>query len=227
MAVRSTRTEAKVCTPLCEHEVGRRLRMTCCGCLMPCHVQHRLCWVGGVDAGSCWGAACCASRDIAARAVRACGRHPRAHAQLRSICGRWWQRRTATATRSLALGTKLEAWRTFCDACDARLPAGLPVRQRRRRPVSAPQHARRPGVLHLDCHVRHMHVMRGAALATMADPERDAAAAAAVGAQALLIALACPWGQLPTARPRLRRPLGGAHGAGACDLLHGRACRLL
>ncbi len=125
MAVRSTRTEAKVCTPLCEHEVGRRLRMTCCGCLMPCHVQHRLCWVGGVDAGSCWGAACCASRDIAARAVRACGRHPRAHAQLRSICGRWWQRRTATATRSPALGTKLEAWRTFCDACDARLPAGL------------------------------------------------------------------------------------------------------
>jgi len=86
----------------------------------------------------------------------------------------------------------------------------------------------------LTCHSRHMlcppwprhiHVMRGAALATMADPGRDAAAA--VGARALLIALACPWRQLPTAGPRLRRPLGGAHGAGACDLLHGRACRLL
>jgi len=109
-----------------------------------------LCWLGGVDAGSCWGAACCASRDVAARAVSACGRHPRAHAQLRGTGGRWRRRRTATATRSPASGTELEARRTFCNASDARRPAGVPARQRRHRPVSALQHARRPGVLHLD-----------------------------------------------------------------------------
>ncbi len=187
-----------------------------------------LCWLGGVDAGSCWGAACCASRDVAARAVSACGRHPRAHAQLRGTGGRW--RRPARPPRG-------PSWRRGA------LSATPPTR-------AAP-----PGFLHgsggtgrclrcstrvglasctLTCHSRHMlcppwprhiHVMRGAALATMADPGRDAAAA--VGARALLIALACPWRQLPTAGPRLRRPLGGAHGAGACDLLHGRACRSL
>ncbi len=88
-----------------------------------------LCWLRGADAGRCWGAACCAVRDAAMRAVSACARRPRAHAQLRGTCGRWRQRRTATATRSRARLASGPSW--------SAAPAATP-----------PTRASSPGFLH-------------------------------------------------------------------------------
>ena len=118
----STGTEAKARTSFHEHEVGScRLRYEL-PWMLDAMLRCSTCSAGSeVGAETCGVAACCAVHDVAARAVSACGRRPRAHAQLRGPAAGG---SSGARRRRPACPPRGPSWRrgALCDASSATPP---------------------------------------------------------------------------------------------------------